>query len=319
MDKLLHNVLVVTQAGMIFEDDLEPLKVFANVDYIERETIELEKLAELSTNYDCLMLNYDVVSKTFSSEFYHRVKGTRLKMISCDITGMSWAFPDVAKQNGIVLCNTPNYCTDSVSEHILAQMLLHSRKIHKAYVDAFLNKCKRIPVYKGFNLKGKTIGILGAGNIGLRLAELTQGIGMHPLLWNYRPKNTKFEMVDIDTLCDCSDVLAICVKTTPETLGMIDCTFFSKCKKNCIIINQAGEQLINHNDLYDFLQKNVDAGYSGTLSIEILNSPIYNLHNATFQPPNAWFSDESLAELRRTWVNNVVSFFKGGENNYVYE
>lgn len=317
MGELRNKVIVVTQEGMISEGDLLPLKMLADINYVECKTIELEKLVELSIGSDCLMLNYDVVANNFSPDFYRRVKKSRLKMISCDITGMSWAYPEVARECGIVLCNTPNYCTDSVAEHILAQILLHSRKIHKAYLDAFSEKSEQITTYKGFNLKGKTIGILGAGNIGLRLAEIAQGIGMFPLIWNHKPKSTQYEMVDLDTLRERSDILAVCVKTTPETLGMIDSAFLSRCKKNCIIVNQAGEQLVDHNNLYEFLSKNIGAGYSGTLSAELLSSPLYNLHNATFQPPNAWFSDESLAELRRIWVDNVVSFINGGINNYV--
>lgn len=308
------RVLIVTQPNMISEADYRVLNSYAEVDYDERDHITTSELAKKAREYDCLMLNYDV-AEPFQEEFYSLVEGSKLKFISCDITGMSWAFPQVALQKSIILTNTPNYCTKSVAEQILGQMFLHSRKIHASYRDQINGDEPK--VRKGFNLEGKTVGILGLGNIGQRVATIASGIGMKAIAWNHVPKNADIPLLSIEEVFKRSDVICICTKTTDDTKEMVNTNLLRLCKPNCVIINQAGEQIVKRDDIYDALINKRIAGYSGTYSEDISVHPIFKLETATFQPANAWFSDESLAELRRIWVNNVVEYISGKIVNQV--
>ena len=307
------KVKIVTKPGMISETDWHPLSLKASVDYYETDHVSARELASLCDDYDCLMLNFDV-AEPFDVSFYDLVASKKLRLISCDITGMSWAFPSVARAHNIVLCNTPNYCTESVAEHIFAQMLLLSRRIHETYVD--FSEGKTPEIRKGFDLKGKTIGIIGLGHIGTRVAEIATGFNMKVLTWNHRPKASVYNQVDLDTLLTTSDVIVICLKTTDSTLGFLDNEKLKKCKSNAIIINQAGEQLINKDHVYDGIIHNTIAGYAGTLNNDETHE-LYKHRSVVALPANAWYSDDSLENLRRIWVENVIRFIEGDCINVV--
>jgi len=307
------RVLVATKPGMINNTDLVCLADVSEVEYVECEHISSRQLAELSHDFDCLMLNYDVV-EPFEAVFYDLLAGSRLKMISCDITGMSWAFPEEAKRNDIVLCNTPNYCTESVAEHIFAQILLLSRRIHDAYMDIINGDIPKIR--KGFNIQGKTIGILGLGNIGTRVAEISLGFGLNVIAWNHNKKEGNIAQVDLETLFVKSDIIVVCLKTVEDTIGFLDDDKLKLCKPTTIIVNQAGEQLINKDDMYKALSEKRISGYAGTFS-EKETHELYKLNNVVLQPANAWYSEESLVNLRRIWVDNVIHYINGDLINRV--
>ena len=308
------KVLIVSQPNMLTEKDYSVLYPYSEVDYEELDHISTSELAFKAREYDCLMLNYDV-AEPFQEEFYSLVEGSKLKFISCDITGMSWAFPQTAFKKNIILTNTPNYCTRSVAEQIIGQMFLHSRKIHAAYCD--LINGNEPKVRKGFNLEGKTVGVLGLGHIGQQAAKIASGMGMNVIAWNHKHKDVDIPLLPIDEVFRSSDIICICVKTTDDTKGMINADLLRLCKSNCIVINQAGEQIVNIDDIYNSLLNQQISGYSGTYSHDISSHPILKLETAIFQPANAWFSDESLAELRRIWVNNVVEYINGKIINQV--
>ena len=101
------------------------------------------------------MLNFDIV-ENLSEEFYNIVSNSRLKVISTDITGMDWAKPRIAKQKGIYLLNTSNYCTESVAEYTITQILLYAKQFHRTFKD--INNGIIPESRKTINILNKTIG-----------------------------------------------------------------------------------------------------------------------------------------------------------------
>ena len=126
----MKKLLIATITGMIEKQDVKDLESFCDIDWIVREKIEDIELANIAKDYDYLMLNFDIV-ENLSEEFYNIVSNSRLKVISTDITGMDWAKPRIAKQKGIYLLNTSNYCTESVAEYTITQMLLFALETAK--------------------------------------------------------------------------------------------------------------------------------------------------------------------------------------------
>lgn len=105
---------------MLEKQDTKELAKFCDIDWIVKDNISEVELANKAKDYDYLMLNFDIV-ENLTEEFYNIVKNTRLKVISTDITGMDWAKPKMAKESGIYLLNTSNYCTESVAEYTITQ------------------------------------------------------------------------------------------------------------------------------------------------------------------------------------------------------
>lgn len=312
----MKRALIVTIDGMIEKNEIGALESFCEVDWIVQDNIDETELANRAKDYDYLLLNFDIV-KNLSEKFYDIVKDSNLKAISTDITGMDWARPKLAKEAGIALMNTTNYCTESVAEYAIMQIILFAKRVNLTYKD--LNDGQKPEARKTINLLNKTIGIVGLGNIGRRVAEIANSFGMKVIAYNRSPKTIDgVEMVDLETLFKESDFISIHLKTVPgATEGMITRELLNLCKNECFIENQADSKLINKADLIDALERGSIAGYGATLNDYTADLAKYD--NAILFPANAWFSDESLENLKRIWLNNIVEFDRGNKINLVEE
>ena len=312
----MKKILIATIDGMIGKDDIKELEKIGQVDWLVKNHIDDIELANIAKDYDYLMLNFDIVEK-LSEEFYSIIKGSNLKVISTDITGMDWAKPKIAKEAGIYLLNTSNYCTESVAEYSIMQIMLYAKRANLTYKDIYTSD--NIEARKTINLLNKTIGIVGLGNIGTRVAEIANGLGMNVIAYNRTKKNIdNVKMVDLETLFKESDFISIHLKTIPGiTEGMITKDLLNHCKKECFIENQADSKLINKEDLVYALKNNLIAGYGATLND--YTRDFKDLDNVILFPANAWFSNESLENLKNIWMNNILEFDKGNIINLVEE
>lgn len=312
----MKKLLIATIEGMIEKEDVKELEKFAQVDWLVKSHISDTELANIAKDYDYLMLNFDIV-ENLSEEFYNIVKSSNLKAISTDITGMDWAKPKLAKAAGIALLNTSNYCTESVAEYSVTQLLLFAKQFHLTHKDY---QAGNDPVArKTTNVLNKTLGIVGLGNIGKRVAEIAQAFGMKVIAYNHNPKNVAgVENVDLETLFRNSDFISLHLKTIPgKTENIIDKSLLELCKSTCFIENQADHKLINNSDLVWALKNNIIAGYGATLSEK--TKDLLAFDNVILSPANAWNSDESLENLKNIWMGNIVEYEKGNIINLVEE
>lgn len=313
----MKKLLIATIDGMINKEDIKELEKIALVDWLVKDQISDVELANIAKDYDYLMLNFDIV-KELTEEFYKIVKNTTLKVISTDITGMDWAKPKLAKESGIYLLNTSNYCTESVAEYSMMQIMLYAKRANLTYKDIYTNNGK-VEVRKTINLLNKTIGIVGLGNIGTRVAEIAKGMGMNVIAYNHTPRNIDgVKQVDLETLFKESDFISIHLKTIPGvTTDLINKDLLKLCKKECFIENQADSKIMNMEDLKDALENNLIAGYGATYND--LTKDLVKYDDVILFPANAWFSDESLENLKNIWMNNILEFEKGNIVNLVEE
>lgn len=311
----MKKILIATIEGMISKEDIGELEKIGTVDWLVKDSISDIELANAAKDYDYLMLNFDIV-KNLTEEFYKIVKNSNLKVISTDITGMSWAKPKLAKEYGIILLNTSNYCTESVAEYTIMQILLYAKRTNLTYKDIYTSD--NVESRKTINLQGKTIGIVGLGNIGMRVCELAKAFGMNVIAYNRTKKDIDVKQVDLETLFRESDIISLHLKTIAGvTVGMIDKKLLSLCKKNCFIENQADHVLMNDNDLVYALENNLISGYGATLKDN--SKHLIKYDNVILFPANAWFSDESLNNLKNIWMNNILEFDKGNIINLIEE
>ncbi|ASW55789.1 2-hydroxyacid dehydrogenase [Plantactinospora sp. KBS50] len=309
------KTIVVTVPGMIADGDLEPLRQLGEVRYHETDQVTEEQLAELCASFDYLMLNYDVI-KRLSPDFYRHDNIRALSAISADITGMDWASPEHAATNGVKLLNIPHYSTESVAETILAEVLLHARQRHSAYMDRI--RQREVQERKGINLAGRRAGVIGLGSIGSRVAELLSAIGMDVVAWSKTPRDGRTN-TPLDELFASSEVICLCVKTIREgegtNVGMVDSALLERCQ-NAIIVNLANPDLVDHDALAEQLKSGKVAAYTVESSAE-LEARLGSFDQVHLPPHNSWLSDESFATLREVWVENVIEAAKGSFPNLV--
>ena len=312
----MKKLLIATIPNMIEKQDTKELSKFCDIDWIVKDNISEVELANKAKEYEYLMLNFDII-ENLTEVFYNIVKDTRLKVISTDITGMDWAKPKIAKERGIYLLNTTNYCTESVAEYTITQILLYAKQFHLTYKDIRENKIPE--ARKTINILNKTIGIVGLGNIGTRVAEIANAMGMKVIAYNHRPKQVdNVEMVALQTLFKRSDFISLHLKTIPnKTVGIITKDLLKLCKPNCFIENQADYKLIVKEDLKWAIENKIIAGYGATLKENTQDIKHYD--NVILSPANAWNSDESMENLKNIWINNIIEFEKGNIVNLIEE
>ena len=311
------KVLIVTIPDMISPEDWKNLEEIADVNYLERGSITERELVDELDGYDYLMLNYDVV-KELSEDFYKEIKARNcsLKAISTDITGMSWAGIKFAEKHGIMLMNTSAYSTIAVAEFTLALLLLHVKGLNTLFEDRIAGKPDESK--KNGTLYKKTLGIIGLGNIGSEFAHMAQGLNMNIIGWNKSSKDVPgVTNVSLEDVFSKSDFVSLHIETNDQTIGLIDSKYLSLLKRGVLLINEADGKIVNNTDLVAAMKAGKVSVYAAASNAALPNDELCSRPEYKPVPSQAWFTDHSLDELRKTWVQNIVSAINGRPENVV--
>ena len=188
----------------------------------------------------------------------------KLKMISTRSTGFDHIDISECKKRGIVVTNVPTYGENTVAEHTFGLILSLSRKIHKAYEKTIKGDFK-IDELRGFDLLGKTLGVVGTGHIGQRTIRIAKGFGMRILAYDAFPNKKLsleegFDYVEFDELISKSDIITFHVPLIPATTHMLSMKNIKKVKRGAIIINTARGGIIETECLTYGLEKGILSG-----------------------------------------------------------
>jgi phosphoglycerate dehydrogenase-like enzyme len=266
------------------------------------------------------VVNIRAYSK-FTAEAFKACAG--LKHLAVWGTGVDNVDLEAARALGIVVTNTPNTATDSVAEQGLALMLAVARKIPT--LDA---QVKRGEWVRGMlsQLCGKTLGIIGTGVIGLRMAQLGKGIGMPVIAWSFHPDSTKAAAAGlryVSTMAEVlreSDVVSLHLRYSPETERLIGARELSLMKPTAIFINTARGQLVDQTALYEALRE----GKIAAAGLDVFDpepieahEPLLALPNVVLSPHTAGTTPEALMNGLNLCAANVVAFLEGHVQNRV--
>lgn len=244
----------------------------------------------------------------------------KLKYIGVLATGMNVVDLEVAKELGITVTNIPAYSSYSVAQLTFALLLelchntcLHVESVKKGDWVKSIDFCYQLTPL--IELRGKTFGILGLGEIGNQCAKIAAAFGMNILYTSRTPKNPQdfpdYQQVDLETLFSQSDVLSLNCPLTTETQEIINHNTLSKMKPSAILINTGRGTLVNESDLSQALKSNIIAGYAcDVLSIEPpeVNNPLLTAPNCIITPHIAWKTKEARQRLMEVAVANVKKF-----------
>ncbi len=247
-----------------------------------------------------------------------------LKMISVWQTGYDHIDLGLATENGVIVSNVPGYAFDAVAELVFAFALNLSRKVHVA--DTKIRKgVFDWRDYVGNQLMGKTIGVIGTGNIGIRVIQIAHGFNMNVLSMTPHPSPEKekrlgAKFVDLDTLLSESDIVSLHVPLTPATEKMIGRAELAKMKPTSILINTSRGKVVDESALIECLRDGKIKGAGlDVFENEPLtqDSPLMELDNAVLTPHIAFLSQESLEECTYICVENVEKFAEGKPQNVI--
>ena len=237
-----------------------------------------------------------------------------LKGVCLSSTSFGWVDLDYCKKRSIPVSNIPGYSRESVAEHALAMILNLAKKIFVSERRTYKGEFK---LEMGTELKGKTLGIIGLGNIGSRVAELGQGIGMKVIAYNRSPKSMdRVKMKTLDEVLQESDVISI--NTTHETANnsMISSKELDKIKNGVLIVNTVDRENVDENAIAQAIKSGKVGGYAYEAE-DLENTPLAGLENAIGIKAFAWYTKEALENLYQIWTENIIALANGTPQNRV--
>lgn len=246
-----------------------------------------------------------------------------LKFINVAFTGVDHVDLAAAKEMGVKVSNASGYSTQSVAELALGMMLSLLRNVPQVEERCRAGKTKDGLV--GTELRGKIVGIVGAGAIGQNTGRLCKAFGCKVIAYNHRPKQaaegTIDEFVDLDTLTRESDIISLNCPLNDSTRGMFDFGRIAMMKKTAILINVARGPVVDSRALADALNEGRIAG-AGIDVFETeppldVNHPLLHTPNTIVTPHVAFASKESMALRAQIVFDSLDSFIAGKQVNVI--
>ena len=312
--------IVVLDAATLGGDlDLSPLDALGDV--VVWPGTAAGKLAERIADADITISNKLKLNR-------ENLTGAKnLKLICVCATGFDCIDVEYCRERGIGVCNVPGYSTESVSQLTLAMALSlvghlreYRRHVHSgAYSRGGVANCLT-PVWH--EISGKTWGVIGGGNIGSRVAGLAEAFGCKVLMCRRRA-DARYETVDVDTLCEQSDIISVHVPLNEQTRGMIGAKQVGKMKKDAVFINVARGLVADE----EALARAIEEERLGGLGVDVFsaepfgeNHPymrILDRDNVLLTPHTAWGAIETRNRCMAIVADNIAAWQRGEKQNRV--
>ena len=222
---------------------------------------------------------------------------------------------NAAKQKNIIVMNTPGGNTNATAEHTLALLLSLSRKISKADITTHKGEWAKKSL-KGNEIKGKTIGIIGFGNVGKRFAQMCNALGLKVLIYSktfdaIRNEFPDYISCDLNKILKEADIISFHCKPNPDGSSIISAKEINIMKKNVLIINTARGNLVSEIDLKDAIKNNTIGGVALDVFEEepAKNNILFGLENVLLTPHIAASTDEAQIIVAEMIANQFVDFF----------
>lgn len=271
-------------------------------------------------------------------------KFKNLKLIIAMSVGFDHIDLDACRKRGVNVCNVPDYGTNTVAEHTIGLILTLSRNIHEA-VDRTRNNNFSLKGLMGFDLQGKTLGVVGVGRIGKYVIKLAKGFGMNVIAFDPHPekafaKKIGFKFVSFNNLLRNSDIITLHCPLNEKTYHLINNKTIKIMKKGSYLINTARGGIIDVMALKYGLDNGILAGagldvLEGEREIseekELLHKPLeehdwktllcnhllLKKHNVVVTPHCAFYSEEAVKRILSITIDIIKNFEKGKVENKI--
>lgn len=269
------------------------------VSYFDSRTMDDSTLVEHLKEVNAILLTNRPLS-------YQVIKALpKLQLISVAFAGFDHVNPQAVQEKNITVTNASGYANTAVSELTIGLMISLARNIPNNHT----NIGNGITTNTGTELKNKTLGIVGFGNIGQMLANLAKAFGMHII--SYGPKDSQKDLIN---LFETSDYISLHLPLNDQTRGMINADLLKHMKKTSYLINCARGPIINQKDLVSALESESIKG----AAIDVFdqepplsnNEPLLHCKNVITTPHIGFNTEEALVEKATIAINNTLSFFR---------
>jgi len=290
--------------------------------------------ARLTQNTSALAAGYPAICAFVNDELdagvLIRLAKQGVKLIALRSAGFNNVDLTAAEELGLMVVRVPAYSPYAVAEHTLGLMLALNRKIHRAY-NRVRDGNFSLEGFVGFDMRGKTVGIIGTGKIGRVMMKILNGIGCHILCYDPYPNDEAKQLgtyVDLPTLFQKSDIISLHCPLTPETHHIINSRALAQMKQGVMIINTSRGALIDTNAIIESI-KSGQVGYLGLdvyeeeddlffkdLSGQVIQddafSRLLTFPNVLITGHQAFFTEEALHNIADTTLSNITEFEQSG-------
>ena len=285
-----------------------------NLDVEIKTNLTPDELKNIIVNYDGLIVR----SATKVTDDIIEA-ATNLKIIGRAGAGVDNIDVEAAKSKNIIVMNTPGGNTNATAEHTIGLIFALLRKIPSANETTHRGLWEKKKM-KGNELKGKKIGIVGFGNVGKRVAEISYALGMKVSIYSSHFNSIKdnfknYDSSDLTNILSNSDIISFHCKPNKDGSSIITKDELNKMKKNCILVNTARGGLINETDLIQALKNNLIKGAAlDVFKKEPLEeSELFNLENIILTPHIAASTDEAQIVVAEMVANQFCEYFKNNK------
>lgn len=339
--------------------NLKPIYLFAEAspfetDYLKKEAgfngKEIVCAPEAAQDLSEVPSGVEVLSVFIKSRVDEMLlrKFPNLKMISTRSTGFDHIDLAACRSRGIPVTNVPAYGENTVAEHTFALILSLSRNLRKAYLRTLQNDF-RLDGLMGFDLKGKTLGVIGTGRIGLHLIRMGLGFGMNVIASDVKEQSflsevMGFKYFTFDEVLSRADILSLHTPYLPQTHHLINAQNIHKIKRGAVLINTSRGGLIDTDALVQALDLGILSGagldvledeaclleekrlrpetadqeaHWTRLQTTLKNHVLLQRENVIYTPHMAFYSQEAVIRILETTVNSILAFEKGQDLNGV--
>ena len=298
----------------------EPLQELGELTVYDRTPASL--VVERAKDADIILINKVLITEEVLSQL------PRLKYIGVLATGYNVVDVKAATKRGIVVTNIPAYSTESVAQMTFAHILNITNRIGHYARQSREGRWSSNPDFcywdtQLWELSGKTIGIVGLGNIGMRVATIARYFGMD--VFAYTSKNSAdlpegIQKTTLDGLFAVSDIVSLHCPLTTDTRHLINRESLEKMKEGSILINTGRGPLVDEEAVAEALASGHLGGYGADVMIDeppSPNNPLLAQRNAFITPHIAWATREARQRLMDICVRNVKAFIEGKRLNAV--
>ena len=293
------KIYIVGEKQLFNSFQIEDIKKYGDIIFLDSDNYIKNIIND--SNEKVIVYDPDFGGWNFPKEIL--VQSNNIKAIFLGTTDKSYIDLDYCNENSIEVFNIPRYAADSVAEYLVMYMFNCAKKIPLQIKNN--NKQEFIPVYEQIQLKDKKVGIVGFGNIGSRIANICNGIGMDVCYWDRKEKECNYTFISLKELFSTCDVIYLCLSINDETKNIISDELLNSLKSNSIFISCTGKSLFNYSLIEEKIKSNELFGYA----LEEPNKELSSYDgNVMVTSEYAWFTKEANEARINLWTEIIIDF-----------
>ena len=311
--------VVILDAKTLTNDDID----FSVFDEFGEVTIydytKYNQIAERINDAEIILCNKSIMNRMTLKD------AKNVKYIGLFATGYNNVDIEYTNERNITVCNAGSYSTNAVAQHVFALILEHYNKVgeyNKFVKDGgWIHSEKFSPFKPMKEMDGRTLGIVGYGSIGKKVAKIAQAFDMKVLAYNRSPKKDEsVRFVEMDELLEKSDIVSIHCPLNSDSEKMCNKEFFEKMKDGALFINTSRGGVVDEQALIDAVKsKKISGAGLDVVAVEPMekHEEILDIDNIIITPHSAWAPVETRTRLVEIVKNNIKKWVAGAPVNVI--